>query len=279
MFKQTAQGTQYFTAPEVALVSKPTDGIQTTRIKSFLEQLDEQFVPYVHESRTGLTDAELIVKFAGQLDYLSFGHGHTPHTQADKYFNRIRSEGHGSILEHSNFGFLCWGISRSCTHEIVRHRAGYSYSQVSQRYVTRVRFVERPEYQDHLDLHTLFEERIDYILGMYEDMLNRLIESMPRNGKTDPIESLTEWRKRLRQCARSLLPNETESAILITANVRAWRHFLEMRANEHAEVEIRALAMTLYYNLCAEAPLLFEDYQVVNLPDGTQALQTETRKV
>lgn len=275
MFKQTAQGTQYFTAPEVALVSKPTDGIQTTRIKTFLEQLDEQFVPYVHESRTGLTDAELIVKFAGQLDYLSFGQGHTPHAKANEYFARIRSEGHGSILEHSNFGFLAWGISRSCTHEIVRHRAGFAYSQVSQRYVTRVRFVERPEYQNNLALHQEFEDRIHRTLQDYEAMIVMGREIIHRYD----TETVTEYNKRIRQCARSLLTNETESAILITANVRAWRHFLEMRANEHAEVEIRALAMTLYYNLCAEAPLLFEDYQVVNLPDGTQALQTETRKV
>lgn len=275
MFKQTPNGTPYFTAPEIALISKPTDGIQSVRVKTFLEQLDEQFVPYVHESRIDLTDAELIVKFAGQLDYLSFGQGHTPHKEAAKYFARVKSEGHGVLFEHSNFGFLCWGISRSCTHELVRHRAGFTYSQVSQRYVTRVRFVERPEYQEHTNMHNGFESRIDKIATDYESLLQNLRDVI---HSTDD-GSITEYRKRLRQAARSILPNETETSILVTANVRAWRHFLEMRANEHAETEIRALAMALYYALYAEAPLLFEDYSVVQLSDGTQALYTETRKV
>lgn len=275
MYKHTNAGTPYFTSPEVALLSKPNDGVQTVRVKTFLEQLDEQFVPYVHEPRSNLTDPEMLIKFAGQLDYLSFGQGHTLNSDAQKYFARIRSEGHGSILEAANFGFLVWGVSRSCTHEIVRHRAGFAYSQVSQRYVTRVRFIERPEYQDNGMWHQDFEERIDDTKIEYESLLESLMEYLP---KIDG-QSRTERLKACRQAARSVLPNETETAILITANVRAWRHFLEMRANQHAEVEIRALAMELYYVLCAEAPLLFEDYTVVQLPDGTQALHTETRKV
>lgn len=275
MFKSTAQGTQYFTSPEVALISKPTDGIQTVRVKTFLEQLDPNFVPYVHEPRSNMTDPEMIVKFAGQLDYLSFGQGHTHNSDAQKYFNRIRSEHHGALLRHSNFGFLCWGISRSCTHELIRHHVGISYSQVSQRYVTRVRFVERTEFQDHPTLHPLFEERIDNTVAQYSDLLLRLEDTIPRqDGQT-----ATEWRKSIRQAARELLPNETETAILITANVQAWRNFLEERASEHADKPVRALAIELYYGLCAEAPLLFEDYEEILLPDGTRALHTETRKV
>lgn len=275
MFKQTEAGTQYFTSPEIALVSKPTDGVQTVRVKTFLEQLDPSFVPYLYEPRNNLTDAEMLVKFAGQLDYLSFGQGHTKNEDANKYFNRIRGEGHGSILEHSNFSFLCWGISRSCTHEIVRHRAGFAYSQVSQRYVNNCRYVERSEFQDNPALHKAFEKHIDRIDNSYLELQETLAEQNPRH--TD--QTLTEWRKTIRQAARSLLPNETEASILITANVRAWRHFLEMRANQHAETEIRALAMELYYVLSSEAPLLFEDYEEILLPDGTRALHTETRKV
>jgi thymidylate synthase (FAD) len=275
VFRQTAAGTQYFTTPEVALISKPVDAVQTTRVKTFLLQLDQTFGPYSHERRDNLTDSEMITKFAGQLDYLSFGQGHTPNDKASNYFGRIRSEGHGSVLEHVNFGILCWGISRSCTHEIVRHRAGFAYSQVSQRYVTRVRFVERPEFQTSETMHNQFEKRIDLIRSQYEMMLSELVFMIPETKDERP----TEYRKRLRQTARAILPNETETSILITANVRAWRHFLEMRANEHAETEIRRLAIEIYLLLCTEAPMLFEDYKVIALDDGSHALQTETRKV
>jgi thymidylate synthase (FAD) len=271
----TQSGTAYFVAPEVALIGKTTDGVQSLRVAQFLRELDGSFYPYVHESRSGLSDPELLTKFAGQLDYLSFGPGHTPHNQADRYFTHIRQEGHGSILEHAYFSILCWGISRSCTHEIVRHRAGFSYSQVSQRYVTRIRFVERPEYQASPGMHNIFIQRIDNIAGEYEIILRELPNHMPRYED----EPLTNYRKRMRQVARSMLPNETEASIIITANVRAWRHFLEMRASQYAEVEIRQLAMEIYYVLLAEAPLLFDDYEKESLMDGTMCLSTETRKV
>ena len=67
------------------------------------------------------------------------------------------------MLEHATFSFLCYGISRSNTHEIVRHRAGTAYSQLSQRFVSGkvLRFVERPEYRNHPSLHKRFEERIN----------------------------------------------------------------------------------------------------------------------
>ena len=83
----------------------------------------------------------------------------------------------------------------------------------------------------------------------------------------------------MQQAARSVLPNETEAPIVVTGNVRAWRHFLEMRASAHAETEIRALAYRAYLCLVAAEPLLFGDYQITALPDGTQALETEFRKV
>jgi thymidylate synthase (FAD) len=79
------------------------------------------------------------------------------------YFERLTSAGHGSVLEHANFSFLLYAISRSVTHELVRHRAGVGISQVSQRYVSGavLRFVERPEYQNDPELHAHFEERAE----------------------------------------------------------------------------------------------------------------------
>ena len=65
----------------------------------------------------------------------------------------------------------------------------------------------------------------------------------------------------------------------MTANVRAWRHIIEMRANPHAEVEIRALAFRIYTVLRQVAPLLFGDYEERHLPDGTWAVESPYVKV
>ncbi|MBE3560758.1 MAG: FAD-dependent thymidylate synthase, partial [Ktedonobacteraceae bacterium] len=77
----------------------------------------------------------------------------------------------------------------------------------------------------------------------------------------------------------SLLPNETEAPIVVTGNARAWRHFVEMRADAHAEVEIRELAVRVYLCLYRTDPILFSDYTLAKLPDGTYTVQTDFRKV
>jgi thymidylate synthase (FAD) len=92
-------------------------------------------------------------------------------------------------------------------------------------------------------------------------------------------EARTDRRKKVQQAARSMLPNETETTMVTTGNTRAWRHFIEMRANEHAEVEIRSVAFRIYLCLVAVAPIPFNDYTVVELPDGTYAVDTPYRKV
>ncbi len=82
-----------------------------------------------------------------------------------------------------------------------------------------------------------------------------------------------------RQAARSVLPNATETKIFVTANARALRHFIEMRASRHAEVEIRKLAVQVLRLMQTEAPHLFADYQLQPLPDGTFEAITPHRKV
>ena len=76
-----------------------------------------------------------------------------------------------------------------------------------------------------------------------------------------------------------MLPNATETKIFVTANARALRHFIELRGNRHAEVEIRKLAIKVLHIMQQEAPHIFHDYQLVPLPDGTFEAVTEHRKV
>jgi len=83
----------------------------------------------------------------------------------------------------------------------------------------------------------------------------------------------------VQQCARSVLPNETEAPIVVTGNGRSWRHVIEMRADAHAETEIRELAVRVFLCLRQTDSVLFSDYTVEQLPDGTYTVKTEFRKV
>lgn len=217
--------------------------------------------------------------FSGNC-YASFGPRRTTNENAGAYFERLTSAGHGSVLEHSNFSFLLYGISRSVTHELVRHRAGAGFSQISQRYVSGsvLRFVERPEYQSDEELHRLFEERADRAAAEYEAMAERLLERQEGGDVMLSADYKTDARKKVQQTARSLLPNETEAPMVFTGNVRALRHIIEMRADAHAESEIRNLAVRLFLCLRTADPILFGDYTFGELPDGTITVATRFRK-
>ena len=186
---------------------------------------------------------------------------------------------HGSVLEHAVYTFILTGVSRSLTHELVRHRAGWAYSQLSQRYVDEsdCNFVEPDLIADDAELHGMFLEILDDIRPVYEKMTDLLTEII--GSKYPEITDRTTLRKMARQAARCVLPNATETKIMVTSNVRALRHFIELRANPAADLEIRKLAVTLCKIMQAEAPSLFGDYDIYTLPDGTEACRTEFNKV
>ena len=77
-------------------------------------------------------------------------------------------------------------------------------------------------------------------------------------------------RKQARQAARAVLPNATETRIVVTGNYRAWRHFIAMRASEHADVEIRRLAIACLRQLADLAPAVFADFEITTLADGSE---------
>ncbi len=143
------------------------------------------------------------------------------------------------------------------THELVRHRAGMAYSQVSQRYVdgSKLRFVERPEFQESTLLHNEFEVRVDDCAEEYKKIAWTL------NGHNTKKPLTTDEKKKVNQVARAVLPNETEAPIIVTGNIRAWRHILEMRGSPHAEKEVRNLSLKLYDCLVDQEPILFMDFQ------------------
>lgn len=215
---------------------------------------------------------EYLAEIAGRLCYLSYA---KPRPGGNKaYLDHILEVGHGSVLEHAVWNFVFAGISRSCTHELVRHRH-MGYSQLSQRYVDEsvAEYVEPDVIAKNPELHALWLDAVAHAHKAYM----KLVEKLAEHYKAEPDKTLR--RKLARQAARSVLPNATETKIFVTANARALRHFIEMRGSRHAEVEIRKLAVQVLQIMQTEAPNLFSDYQLVPLPDGTFEANTPHRKV
>jgi thymidylate synthase (FAD) len=226
-------------------------------------------------------DGAAVVKAAGQVCYASWGKARTANKDVQDYIDHLLESGHGSVLEHPNYSFLVWGISRSLTHELVRHRAGWAYSQLSQRYVSGkvLRFVERLEYQKDEKLHAMFEARIEKAAAEYEELAKILVAKQKEGEQILSAKAKTDLRKKVQQVARSILPNETETVIWITGNARSIRHVIEMRTSEGAETEFRELAFRLYLIMAQVEPVLFGDYRIVHFPDGTRGVKTRWRKV
>ncbi len=273
-------GIPYLIKPGVVLLARPN--VHPAGLNGFLTGFDESlhFSEYLDDP-TPLPDGAQLCKIAGQVCYMSFGRGRTFNVNAERYFNNLKSSGHGSVFEHASYSLLLYGLSRSVTHELIRHRAGFGFSQLSQRYVSgrMLRFVERPEYQDDDELHAQFLERIERAAGEYAALTNRLLEMQQAGTKILSAEARTDLRKKVQQTARSVLPNETEAPIAVTGNARSWRHVIEMRASAHAETEIRELALRIFLCLYQTEPVLFGDYTLEQILDGTYIVKPEYEKV
>ncbi len=277
---KTKKGTLYLQEPGVVMVAHTQTNLSGMR--KFLQGFDKslEFPKYLDDP-IKLPDIEQLIKASGQICYVSYGPKRSTNAEAEKYFDNIKLSGHGSVLEHSSATFLFYGVPRSFTHELVRHRAGFAYSQVSQRYVSGsvLRFVERPEFINDPELHNIFEKMIDSSAEAYQILADKLMERQGKGTELLNAERKTDLRKKVQQCARTVLPNAAEAPIVVTGNMRAWRHFIEMRGSEHAELEIRKIAVMVYEALKGVAPLLFNDYKEIKLSDGTIGIETEYRKV
>lgn len=230
-----------------------------------------------HEVENWSTDTsvagEKLSEIAGRVCYMSFAKPRPGGNSA--YLDHIKQVGHGSVVEHSVWNFVFTGISRAVTHELIRHRAGWGYSQLSQRYVDEsvAEYCEPDCIADDPELHALWLKTVSDTHEAYVTLSTKLTEKFAN----EPDKTLR--RKMARQAARSVLPNATETKVFATANARALRHFIEMRGSRHADVEIRKLAIEVLKIMQVEAPNLFGDYQLVELPDGTFEATTEYRKV
>lgn len=204
-----------------------------------------------------------LVEFAGRACYQSWKRPNPATATNSGYLKHVIDVGHFSVMEHASVGFYIEGVSRSLTHEFVRHRH-FSYSQVSQRYVPGAEFVEPDVIAEDPKLHAMFEDATAAAKRNYERL---------KEGLEEKFESLPEGtakKKAARQAARSVLPNATETKIVITGNYRSWWNFLLLRATEQADVEIRALAVEILRHLWAVAPNVFRHFAIQTLDDGTE---------
>lgn len=252
------------TTPTVRILAEPS--LNQHEIDDFLDEIGVDWKPSDDNAPHTITEV------AGRVCYMSFGNPRPGGNAA--YLQHIKEAGHGSVLEHANWTFLFTGVSRSLTHELVRHRAGWAYSQFSQRYVDEsdADYIEPQIIADDPELHDIWQSAIGRAHDAYVELAELLTAKIS-------AESQTERRKMARQAARSVLPNATETKIVATANARAIRHFLEQRGSRHADHEIRRLANLICVEMQFRYPNLFGDYTRTPLPDGTFEITTPYRKV
>lgn len=157
--------------------------------------------------------------------------------KARKLIKKIRTSGHESVLEHANFTFGVEKLSRSASHQLVRHRIA-SYSQRSQRYVKEGHplYIIPDSISENKELLTKYNKMIENIFSLYNDLL--------KNGI--PPED-----------ARYLLPNATETQIIFTMNARELLNFFRLRGCNRAQWEIRGVAQDIFKLVYPIAPSVF----------------------
>ena len=179
---------------------------------------------------------EGLIEFAGRLCWNS----KIKDQISPDFIKRRIEEGHESIIEHASASFLVEGISRSCSHQLVRHRL-ISVSQCSQRYIdgSKFDFVVPPDIENNEEATTIYHECLAHIRAAYERLRNKGIK---------------------KEDARFLLPNATTTSLVISANLREWRHIIiERGLNPHAQWEIRQLALLFLAELSKIFPAVFAD--------------------
>jgi thymidylate synthase (FAD) len=207
------------------------------------------------------TEAERVVEFAGRVCYMSFGSRQSPRSNSEYIANLIR-KGHESVLEHAVWTFALSGVSRSFSHQLVRHRVGFSYSQLSQQYYDESGNspVQPAGIADNVEAIEAWKRAHKV---SHESYLAIMASVEPNNMVSNP-ENL----RAVRSAARSVLTNSQRVAIVVTANARSIRHFLSLRGDIEGDLEMRIVSGLLLDVFKKEAPALFADFSLETSHDG-----------
>jgi thymidylate synthase (FAD) len=240
------------------------EGNPLTRMK-FLEEKQKEWL--INTSNA----AEILCMTAGKICYNAYGVGNN---DIEPYIRNIIESGHHSVIEHVQWNFIIKG-SRIWSHEHVRHRIGVAISQRSQRYVKEsdANFIMPPEIRRNTKTKDIFKKSIERNQKAY----NRLIRLLSEDIK-EQVPDSTLRVKTVRSSARSLMPNATETFIFWSANARALRHFIDLRAKQSAEWEIREVAIQILKIMREEAPNIFADYEIKKTPEGLEIAVTDLNR-
>lgn len=217
--------------------------------KSILVEYAPGYIPHADDEKFP-TAADDIGEMAGRLCYLS-GNRPNPMTATNQgYLDNILKQMHYSVMEHSSATFYIDGVTRAFLLELERHRH-LSYSVVSQRYVDGDLFkmVEHPELEK-LDSET--KERIEALDTQAHALYRHIVEELQSKG---------DGRKVARGAARTVLPEGTETRLLVSGNLRAWRELLWKRLSPTADEEIRQVSQKILEKLKVIAPNTFQDFE------------------
>lgn len=201
-------------------------------------------------------DIDQLAEFAGRACYQSWQMPNPKTATTEGYLGNIIDQGHFSVLEHASATFYIEGVSRNLTHELIRHRH-LSYSEVSQRYVDMDEY-RMPTPPALRDLECEHPEHGEYVRGRNAECEERAHELYER--AVFELQDRGLSRKEARQAARAILPGGTETKIVVTGNMRAWRDMLYKRWHEAADAEIRELAGIILSHLRDIAPSTFQGF-------------------
>lgn len=182
------------------------------------------------------------IEKAGRVCYKS--ESNISEGSAEKFIQNIIKRGHESVLEHSSISvrIIC---DRGVTHEIVRHRLA-SYSQESTRYCNyssdkfgnEITVIKPCFWQEDDKAYTIWKENMKFIEKSY-------IELLEMGAKPEQ--------------ARSILPNSLKTELVVTMNIREWRHFFKLRTAKRAHPQMREIADILLKEFKKKVPVVFDD--------------------
>jgi len=184
--------------------------------------------------------AERLIEEAGRTAYLSFakkGEG-----SEKRFIRMLLKNRHYSVLEHASATFRITGVSRAMTHQLVRHRL-CSFTQQSQRYVNEkdFKFVEPVSVRQCPEAHALFLAQMESARSAYAELQRLGIRN---------------------EDVRFVLPNAVESRLVVSANLRQWRHIIELRCRPASQWEIRLVCGEILRLLKKSVPTAFEDLEL-----------------
>jgi thymidylate synthase (FAD) len=248
--------------------------VMHSRFQDFLREhtiSNGENVPWLldNDSDDYVQDEDKIPEIAGRVCYMSFDKPRPGKNKA--YLEHIKETKHGSVLEHTLFNFILTGISRSLTHELVRHRVGTAFSQLSQRYV------------DHnpVNKNGLWSFICPWaIMGcpesykMWYDHMVASLEVYEKLGKSIKKEHNDNLGvKQIREAQRSVLPNSTETKMFFSCNARQLRFIIQKRGDIAAEREIRKLAVAFHNELVSYN--IFSDVELMDKNNDTVTVRNE----